>query len=90
MIATAELMLFRTLEGFFCFKEVVRDEDGEIVGISPDDVSPIGESVEELAIDLMAFAKALERPYLDESDLEYEEDDEMMAVYGMEAENNVH
>lgn len=90
MITTAELMVFRTMEGTLTYREVVRDEDGDIVGVSAQDVCPMGNSLEELTADLMLFAAALERPYLSEEDLEYEDGAFDIPVVTSEGGDNVH
>ena len=83
-------MVFRTMEGTLTYREVVRDEDGDIVGVSSHDVCPMGNSLEELTADLMLFAAALERPYLAEEDLEYEDGDVDIEVLKSEGGANVH
>jgi hypothetical protein len=90
MITTAELMVFRTMEGTLTYREVVRDEDGDIVGVSAQDVCPMGNTLEELTADLMLFAQALERPYLSEEDLEYEDGAFDIPVVTSEGGDNVH
>jgi hypothetical protein len=90
MITTAELMVFRTMEGTLTYREVVRDEDGDIVGVSAHDVCPMGNTLEELTADLMLFAQALERPYLAEEDLEYEDGEFDIPVVTSEGGENVH
>jgi len=90
MITTAELMVFRTMEGTLTYREVVRDEDGDIVGVSSHDVCPMGNSLEELTADLMLFAQALERPYLAEEDLEYDDGAFDIPVVTSEGGENVH
>ena len=83
-------MVFRTMEGTLTYREVVRDEDGDIVGVSAHDVCPMGNSLEELTADLMLFAQALERPYLAEEDLEYEDGEFDIDVVTSEGGANVH
>ena len=83
-------MVFRTMEGTLTYREVVRDEDGDIVGVSSHDVCPMGNSLEELTADLMLFAAALERPYLAEEDLEYEDGAFDIPVVTSEGGDNVH
>ena len=83
-------MVFRTMEGTLTYREVVRDEDGDIVGVSSHDVCPMGNSLEELTADLMLFAQALERPYLAEEDLEYEDGEFDLDVVTSEGGANVH
>jgi hypothetical protein len=78
------------MEGTLTYREVVRDEDGDIVGVSAHDVCPMGNSLEELTADLMLFAAALERPYLAEEDLEYEEGEVDIDVLTSEGGANVH
>jgi hypothetical protein len=78
------------MEGTLTYREVVRDEDGDIVGVSAHDVCPMGNSLEELTADLMLFAAALERPYLAEEDLEYEEGEVDIEVLSSEGGANVH
>ena len=90
MIATAELIVFKTMEGTFGFREVVRDEDGDIVGVSPEEITPFGNSLEELAYDLTMFVASLEKPYLCEEDLEYEELDGEVEIVQVEGGSNVH
>lgn len=92
MMATAEIMVFKTMEGDFTFREVMRDTDGDICAISPNDISPYGETLEGLAYDLGLFIKALELPFLCEEDLEFDEDQEveMMEVYKEVSGGNVH
>ena len=83
-------MVFRTMEGTLTYREVVRDEDGDIVGVSSHDVCPMGNTLEELTADLMLFAQALERPYLAEEDLEYEDGEFDLDVLTSEGGDNVH
>ena len=83
-------MVFRTMEGTLTYREVVRDEEGDIVGVSSHDVCPMGNTLEELTADLMLFAQALERPYLAEEDLEYEEGEFDLDVVTSEGGENVH
>ena len=83
-------MVFRTMEGTLTYREVVRDEDGDIVGVSSHDVCPMGNTLEELTADLMLFAQALERPYLAEEDLEYEDGEFDIDVVTSEGGDNVH
>ena len=83
-------MVFRTMEGTLTYREVVRDEDGDIVGVSSHDVCPMGNTLEELTADLMLFAAALERPYLSEEDLEYEDGAFDIDVITSEGGDNVH
>ena len=83
-------MVFRTMEGTLTYREVVRDEDGDIVGVSSHDVCPMGNTLEELTADLMLFAQALERPYLAEEDLEYEDGEFDLDVVTSEGGANVH
>ena len=83
-------MVFRTMEGILTYREVVRDEDGDIVGVSSHDVCPMGNTLEELTADLMLFAQALERPYLAEEDLEYEDGEFDLDVLTSEGGANVH
>ena len=92
MMATAEIMVFKTMEGDFSFREVMRDADGDICGIAPHDAAPMGETLEGLAHDLGLFIKALELPFLCEEDLEYDEDQEieMMEVHKEVSGGNVH
>ena len=92
MNATAEIMVFKTMEGDFTFREVMRDTDGDICGIAPHDAAPMGETLEGLAFDLGLFIKALEMPFLSEEDLEYDEDQEieMIEVYKEVSGGNVH
>jgi hypothetical protein len=78
------------MEGTLTYREVVRDEDGDIVGVSAHDVCPMGNSLEELTADLMLFAAALERPYLAEEDLEYEDGAFDIPVVTSEGGDNVH
>ena len=83
-------MVFKTMEGTLTYREVVRDEEGDIVGVSSHDVCPMGGSLEELTADLMLFAAALERPYLSEEDLEYEDGAFDIPVVTSEGGDNVH
>jgi hypothetical protein len=92
MMATAEIMVFKTMEGDFSFREVMRDQDGDICGIAPFDAAPMGETLEGLAHDIGLFLKALEMPYLAEEDLEFDEDQdaELVEVYKDTGGSNVH
>ena len=91
MIGSSEVMVYKDEEGFFSFREVIRDEDGDLCGISPHDISPIGKTLNELAEDLTLFIKAIQEDYLDFEELEFDEsDEEEEKIFTMKGRGNVH
>lgn len=63
------LMNGSTVEGL-SIREVSYDEDGGVVDWSPFPASIEGESAEELKFDLREMLEALDKPTLDEAELE--------------------
>lgn len=90
MIATAELVVYKTIDNNFSFREIIRDQDGDICGVSPFDAAPEGNTLEDLAEDLKMFIKTLLKPVVDENDLEFEGDPLEIEVFTDQGEGHVH
>ena len=82
MNLTSEVRVYKNMEGEFSFRETIWDEDGELWGISPFAISPYGDTLKQLAEDLTKFINALKIDYIDENELEFEEDFEVEIQQG--------